>query len=162
MSTSIHFISQFGYIAIFVLFALSGLGIPVPDEALLTFVGYLSSISIMNFLAADIICFIGALSAMVINYTLGKKIGKPFLLTHGKWIKLTPSKLERVENWFDKYGPWTIVIANFIPGVRRLTSYFSGISGMNLSKYMLFAAIGSFLWCLLFNIIGYYMGVLPF
>ncbi|HEO8419674.1 Uncharacterised protein [Mycobacteroides abscessus subsp. abscessus] len=73
MSTSIQFISQYGYIAIFALFALSGLGIPVPDEALLTFVGYLTSISMMNFLLADIICFIGALSAMIINYTLGKK-----------------------------------------------------------------------------------------
>ncbi|MER2058029.1 MAG: DedA family protein [Niallia sp.] len=162
MSTSIQFISQYGYIAIFALFALSGLGIPVPDEALLTFVGYLTSISMMNFLLADIICFIGALSAMIINYTLGKKIGKPFLLTHGKWLKLTPAKLERVEKWFDKYVPWTIIIANFIPDVRRLASYFSGVSGMNLSKYILFAAIGSFLWCLLFTIIGYYIGVLPF
>ncbi|WP_400246162.1 DedA family protein [Niallia sp. JL1B1071] len=150
MSPSIQFISQYGYIAIFVLFALSGLGIPVPDEALLTFVGYLTSISMMNFLLADIICFIGALSAMVINYTLGRKIGKPFLLTHGKWVKLTPAKLERVEKWFDQYGPWTIVIANFIPGVRRLTSSFSGVSGMNLSKYTFFAAI------------GYCIGVLPF
>ena len=161
MSASMNLISHYGYLAIFGLFALSGLGIPVPDEVLLTFVGYLTSISVMNFLIAELVCFSGALSAMIINYTLGKKLGKPLLLTHGKWIKLTPAKIEKVEVWFDKYGPWAIVIANFIPGVRRITSYFSGVSGMNLSKYIVFAAIGAFFWCLLFNVIGYYIGVLP-
>ncbi len=67
---------------------------------------------------------------MLVSYFIGKKVGKPFLRKHGKWIKMTPARLEKLEKWFNKYGPWTIIIAYFIPGVRHFASYISGMNGM--------------------------------
>ncbi|CAH0149526.1 MULTISPECIES: DedA family protein [Peribacillus] len=153
-------ISNYGYFAIYGLLAMGIIGLPVPDEFLMTFVGYLSSISVLNVQGAFLVSFLGSISGMLISYFIGKKVGKPFLRKHGKWIKMTPARLERLEKWFNKYGPWTIIIAYFIPGVRHFASYISGMNGMGKRKYFIFAGAGAFSWCLVFTAFGYFIGVL--
>ncbi|AOH56159.1 DedA family protein [Peribacillus muralis] len=153
-------ISNYGYFAIYGLLALGIIGLPVPDEFMMTFVGYLSSISVLNVQGAFLVSFLGSISGMLVSYFIGKKVGKPFLKKHGKWIKMTPPRLDRLETWFNKYGPWTIIIAYFIPGVRHFASYLSGMNGMEKRKYFLFAGAGAFSWCLVFTAFGYFIGVL--
>ncbi|MGE7905073.1 DedA family protein [Peribacillus sp. NPDC094092] len=153
-------ISNYGYFAIYGLLAIGIIGLPVPDEFMMTFVGYLSSISVLNVQGAFLVGFLGSISGMLVSYFIGKKVGKPFLRKHGKWIKLTPARLERLEKWFNKYGPWTIIIAYFIPGVRHFASYISGMNGMGKRKYFIFAGAGAFSWCLVFTAFGYFIGVL--
>ncbi|WP_285765726.1 DedA family protein [Peribacillus sp. SI8-4] len=153
-------ISNYGYFAIYGLLALGIIGLPVPDEFMMTFVGYLSSISVLNVQGAFLVSFLGSISGMLVSYFIGKKVGKPFLRKHGKWVKMTPPRLEKLEAWFNKYGPWTIIIAYFIPGVRHFASYLSGMNGMGKRKYFLFAGAGAFSWCLVFTAFGYFIGVL--
>ncbi|MCK1991906.1 DedA family protein [Peribacillus muralis] len=153
-------ISNYGYFAIYGLLAIGIIGLPVPDEFMMTFVGYLSSISVLNVQGAFLVSFLGSVSGMLVSYFIGKKVGKPFLKKHGKWIKMTPPRLEKLEAWFNKYGPWTIIIAYFIPGVRHFASYLSGMNGMEKRKYLLFAGAGAFSWCLVFTAFGYFIGVL--
>lgn len=153
-------ISQYGYIAVFLLLALGIIGLPVPDEILMTFVGYLTSVAILNYELAIATSFFGAITGMTISYTIGRKIGKPFIERHGKWLGLNKLRLKRVEKWFNQYGPWTIVVGYFIPGIRHLTCYFSGISGMCVRRYLVFTCSGAFAWCLIFVTIGYYIGEL--
>ncbi len=135
-------ISNYGYFAIYGLLAIGIIGLPVPDEFMMTFVGYLSSISVLNVQGAFLVSFLGSISGMLVSYFIGKKVGKPFLRKHGKWIKMTPARLEKLEKWFNKYGPWTIIIAYFIPGVRHFASYISGMNGMGKRKYFIFAGAG--------------------
>ncbi|MFP3512593.1 DedA family protein [Peribacillus sp. SIMBA_075] len=153
-------ISNYGYFAIYGLLAIGIIGLPVPDEFMMTFVGYLSSISVLNVQGAFLVSFLGSISGMLVSYFIGKKVGKPFLRKHGKWIKMTPARLEKLENWFNKYGPWTIIIAYFIPGVRHFASYMSGMNGMGKRKYFIFAGTGAFSWCFVFTTFGYFIGVL--
>lgn len=158
MEIAKELISQYGYISIFCLLALGIVGLPVPDEILMSFVGYLASIHVLHYKSAVIASFCGAMSGMVLSYFLGKRIGKPLLVNYGKWIGLTPIRLQKVEGWFHKYGPWTIVFGYFIPGFRHVTCYLSGMSGMGTCKYLLFAGLGALIWCLIFITIGYYIG----
>ncbi|MEK3798219.1 DedA family protein [Peribacillus sp. FSL H8-0477] len=153
-------IAQYGYFAIYGMLALGMIGLPVPDEILMTFVGYLTSTSVLNFKLAVLVSFLGAITGMMGSFFLGRKLGKPLLTNHGKWIKLTPARLAMAERWFERYGPWTIVIGYYIPGIRHLTCYFSGISGMRKRQYFLYAGVGSLSWCIVFNLIGYYIGVI--
>ncbi|MCM3166657.1 DedA family protein [Peribacillus frigoritolerans] len=153
-------ISNYGYFAIYGLLAIGIIGLPVPDEFMMTFVGYLSSISVLNVQGAFLVSFLGSISGMLVSYFIGKKVGKPFLRKYGKWIKMTPARLEKLEKWFNKYGPWTIIIAYFIPGVRHFASYISGMNGMGKRKYFIFAGAGAFSWCLVFTTFGYFIGVL--
>jgi len=151
-------ISQYGYYAIFSLLALGIIGLPVPDEVLLTFVGYLVNSKVLSAVGAVSVSFCGAMSGMLISYMLGRKVGKPLLWKYGKWIKLTPARLDKVERWFDKFGPWTIVFGYYIPGIRHLTCYMSGVSGISLRKYLLYAGGGALLWVIIFITLGYFIG----
>jgi membrane protein DedA with SNARE-associated domain len=160
MDMAKELISQYGYFAIYGLLALGIIGLPVPDEIMMTFVGYLSSISVLNFQLAVFVSFLGAMTGMLFSYYIGAKIGISFLERHGKWIGLTPNKLKRAERWFQKYGPWMIPFAYFIPGIRHVASYLSGMSHMNKRVYLKFACAGAFSWCLIFNAFGYFIGVL--
>ncbi|MDA7028065.1 DedA family protein [Bacillus sp. CLL-7-23] len=153
-------ISLYGYFAIFGLLVLGIIGLPIPDEVMMTFVGYMSSIHILNYQLSILISFLGALSGMLVSYFLGNKIGKPLLDKYGKWIGLTVKRLETVHHWFNKYGPWTIVFGYFIPGVRHVTCYLSGMNEMKMKKFLIFAGAGAFIWCLVFITIGYTIGVI--
>ena len=153
-------ITGYGYIAIYGLLALGIIGLPVPDEIMMTFVGYLTSISVLNLEEALLVSFLGSITGMVVSYFVGKKVGKPFLRKYGKWLRMTPERLNRLEAWFNKYGSWTLVVAYFIPGIRHLASYLSGMNGMRSGKYMLFASAGAICWCFVFLLLGYFFGVL--
>ncbi|MFE4711462.1 MULTISPECIES: DedA family protein [Paenibacillus] len=158
MAWIMDMITQYGYFAIFALLALGIIGIPVPDEILMLFVGYLCSVMVLDFSISVLVCFIGAVTGMLTSYTLGKKLGQPLVDKHGKWIGLTTKRFEIVKRWFAKFGLWTILLGYFVPGLRHATSYISGISAMPFRKYFLTASLGSLVWVLVFTSIGYYMG----
>lgn len=154
----IEMISQYGYIAIFALLALGLLGLPVPDELLTLFVGYLSSTMVLDYSLSVLVCFIGSITGMLISYTIGLRVGQPVVDKYGKWVGLTPRRFASVKRWFFRFGNWTIFIAYFVPGIRHVTSYVSGISAMSFKKYLLVTVAGAFLWSLLFVSIGYLVG----
>lgn len=160
MELAKELISQYGYFAIFGMLVLGIVGLPIPDEVMMTFVGYLSSIHLLNYEMSLLISFSGAISGMLISYFLGKKIGKPLLDKFGKWIGLTPKRLDTVHRWFEKYGPWTILFGYFVPGIRHVTCYLSGMNEMDMKRFLLYAGSGAFIWCLVFITIGYTIGVI--
>lgn len=130
---------------------------PVPDEILMTLIGYLASTGLLHYQATVAVSFTGAMSGMLCSYTLGRKFGKPLLWRYGKWIRLSAQKLEKTEAWFKRYGPWVICIGYFIPGLRHLTCYLAGVSNMSLKKYMIFAGAGAMCWCVIFISLGYFV-----
>lgn len=158
LETVKELIIQYGYLALFGLLAVGIVGLPVPDEILMTFVGYLTSIGWMNYTAALLVSFAGAMSGMLVSYTIGHKVGKPFIWKYGKWVRLTPSRLEKAEKWFHKYGPLTVCFGYFLPGVRHFSCYLAGMSGMRLWKYFQYAGGGALIWCTLFITLGHFIG----
>ncbi len=160
MELAKELISQYGYFAIFGMLVLGIVGLPIPDEVMMTFVGYLSSIHLLNYELSLLISFSGAVSGMLISYFLGKKIGKPLLDKFGKWIGLTPKRLDTVHRWFEKYDPWTILFGYFVPGIRHVTCYLSGMNEMDMKRFLIYAGSGAFIWCLVFITIGYTIGVI--
>lgn len=154
----IDIMSQHGYWGLFILLALGVLGAPVPDELLMLFGGYLTSIATLNYGLTMFAGFLGSVTGMMISYTIGAKLGQPAIDKYGKWIGLTPKRFAKVRTWFGRYGNWTLLFAYFIPGLRHAMSYVSGISAMSFKKFVLIAVTGAFIWSLLFLSIGYYAG----
>lgn len=158
MASALQFLSDYGYVAILFLLTLGIVGLPIPDELLMTAVGYLTLIGTMKLPYALFFSFVGALSGMLISYLIGKRAGRPFLDRFGRWVGLKQHRIAKVERWMNKYGPFSIVIGYFIPGLRHVTCYLCGISRMPLRKYCLFASIGAFVWCLIFIMAGRILG----
>ncbi|WHY21056.1 DedA family protein [Paenibacillus sp. G2S3] len=154
----IEIISQYGYFAIFALMALGIIGLPVPDEVLMLFVGYLSSLMVLDFSLSVLVCFMGSITGMLISYTIGLRLGQPVVEKFGKWVGLTPKRFASMKRWFLRFGNWAIFIAYFIPGLRHVSSYISGISAMSFKKYILITTAGALTWSLLFVSIGFFVG----
>lgn len=152
------YLTQYGYVALFILLALGIVGIPVPDETLIATFGGMIAQGHFHFAGALTVTFLGSMTGMMISYTLGRKVGKPLLERYGKWIRMTPSRLQSTEVWFKRYGSWSIILGYFVPGLRHLSSYMAGISKVPFGRYLLYAAAGALLFCTTFLLIGHAVG----
>ena len=151
-------ITRYGYLAIFVLLIFGIVGLPVPDETLLTFTGYLIYRSELSMPLAFAAAVAGSASGMTISYTLGRSFGLALLHRFGKHVHLTPERLARAHAWFERIGHWALTVGYFIPGVRHLTAYAAGMTEVAPHQFALFAYSGTILWVTAFLSLGYFLG----
>ncbi|AWB44181.1 hypothetical protein DCC85_08060 [Paenibacillus sp. CAA11] len=158
MSAVMSYVAQYGYLAMYGLLALGFIGIPVPDETLVVVFGGLSAEGHFNFWIALLATFLGSMTGMMVSYSLGRGVGKPLLDRYGKWIFITPKRLAATEKWFLKFGNWTVLFGYFVPGLRQITSYLSGVYKLPLRTYVTFAGIGAAVWSFTFMYLGFTFG----
>jgi membrane protein DedA with SNARE-associated domain len=151
-------ITHYGYFAVFVLLALGIVGLPVPDETLLTFTGYLIFKGHLSPPLAFASALGGSASGITLSYALGREFGVALLRRFGKYLHLSPERLDRAHQWFQRVGHWALTFGYFIPGVRHLTAYAAGISGLEPRSFAAFAYPGAALWVTTFLSIGYFLG----
>jgi membrane protein DedA with SNARE-associated domain len=151
-------ITQYGYEAIFLLLVLGIVGLPVPDETLLTFTGYLVFKGHLSLPLAFISAFTGSASGITVSYALGRVFGMALIHRFGRFLHLTPERLDRAHAWFERIGQWALTFGYFIPGVRHLTAYAAGISSLEPPRFAIFAYTGSVLWVSTFLSLGYLLG----
>src|ERR687892_1992338 len=80
------------------------------------------------------------------------KLGRckpPLIVMYGRFVFLTPKKLERAEHWLARYEAGGIFFARLLPVVRHLISIPAGIVRMNFALFSVMTTVGSFLWCLI-------------
>jgi membrane protein DedA with SNARE-associated domain len=157
-ASALHLIEQHGYLGLYISLALGLLGIPIPDETLLTFTGYLVFRGQLGYVPVVLVAVLGSLTGMSLSYWIGRLVGTPFIHRYGKYMHITPERIEKEQIWFHKYGAKSIIFGYFLPGLRHLTAYISGISKFNFSKFMATAAIGSTIWAVLFITLGRVIG----
>ena len=157
-SQILAWITEYGYLAIFVLLIFGIVGLPIPDETLLTFTGYLIYRGELSMPLAFAAAAAGSASGMTISYTLGRSFGLALLHRFGKHVHLTPERLARAHAWFERIGHWALTVGYFIPGVRHLTAYAAGMTEVAPHQFALFAYSGTVLWVTAFLSLGYFLG----
>ena len=144
-----------GYLTLLVLMIGEGTGLPIPSEVIMPYVGYsayLGGISLyLGFLVGTIGSFIGSLIA----YFIGYKLGYPFLKKYGRYVLIDSQRLDRLHQWFLKYGDPAVFGFRFVPELRALISYPAGVAGMGLLRFSLFTFLGHSIWDLALVILGY-------
>ncbi|GAB6156020.1 hypothetical protein JCM17380_47720 [Desulfosporosinus burensis] len=150
--------NQYGYIVLFVALLLELIAFPTPGEALMTYCGFLVFQGKLNLGISIIVATLGVILGITISYFIGRTLGTPFFQKYGSYIHFGPDKLEKTSQWFERYGNGLLVIAYFIPGVRHITGYFSGIAKIPYVKFALNAYIGAFIWTGTFISLGKILG----
>ena len=158
--TEMHFawVTEYGYPAIFVLLMLGIIGVPVPDETLLAFTGYLAFKQSLALGPALLTGFLGSACGISVSYGLGRTLGFYVIGRWGRWLHVNPEQLQQVRRWYERRGKYTLVVGYFIPGVRHLTAYLAGSSQLPGRTFVLFAWTGSLLWSASFILLGYLLG----
>lgn len=154
----IELLQQYGYIAIFLFLVLGIVGLPLPDEIMMAFIGYLASIGSLNLYFTYLSALIGSASGITFSYILGQRLGYPFLKKYGSKFFITRRRLLISQLLFRKYGNWLLFIGYFIPGVRHVTAYLAGIAKMSFHRFAIYAYSGAIVWCATFIGLGYMLG----
>jgi membrane protein DedA with SNARE-associated domain len=152
-----QFVSQYGYVGLFGSLVLGIVGLPLPDEWLLTFAGSLISQGRMQFVATVLVGVLGSISGMSLSYYVGHRFGLPLLEKYGGKIGITPSKLGKAEGWFARFGKFAVTFGYFVPGVRHLTALTAGIGKWSYRTFLAYAVPGGLIWVLTFIGAGVYL-----
>jgi undecaprenyl-diphosphatase len=156
LETLIALIVQYGYVGLYGLLAISIVGPPIPDEFLMTFVGFLSSSGQINPLWAITAAASGSITGITITYFIGRFFHDRILPRLEKHVGT--ARLEKALHWYQWNGAILLIIGYFIPGVRHLTGYISGMSHLSYRRFALFAYSGAILWASFFIILGRLLG----
>ncbi len=158
MDTLHTIISHYGYAGIYAWLMVGIFGVPVPDETLLFFTGYLVSRGDLGLIPSLAAAGAGTITGGTVNYLVGRTLGARLLARYGHFVRLTPERLARVDRWFTRVGRWSLSLAYFFPGLRHLTPLAAGMAKLRFRVFALFAYGGGLCWSATFVLAGYYGG----
>lgn len=154
----INLIETLGYGGIFVAMTLESACIPLPSEVIMPFAGFAVSDGKLSFIGITIVGVLGNLVGSWIAYFVGLKGGRPFLEKYGKYVLITPSKLDMAHNWFERYGHEAVFISRMLPAIRTFISLPAGIVEMDFKKFTIYTLLGSIPWVLFLGYVGVMLG----
>ncbi len=153
-------IKTVGYLGIFaIVFLESGMmvGFFFPGDSLLFTAGFLASQDLLDIRILIAGCFIFAVMGDSVGYYIGQKFGrKLFNKEDSVWFH--KSHLTKAQNFYDKHGNKTIILARFIPVVRAFAPVVAGIGLMRYKNFVIYNLIGAVLWAIIIPLLGYYLG----
>jgi membrane protein DedA with SNARE-associated domain len=151
-------IGNHGFPAVLGLMTLESACIPVPSEVIQLFAGYLVSLHRMSLFAAVSAGVLGNLIGSWIAWTVGYYGGRPFIERWGRYIHVTPARLERSERWFDQHGEVAVLIGRCVPIIRTFISLPAGVARMPFWRFSIFTLIGCVPWVLGLTLLGVQVG----
>jgi membrane protein DedA with SNARE-associated domain len=151
-------ISHWGYLGIIALMAIESACIPLPSEIIMPFSGFLvfkGELSLWGIATAGALgCVLGSIPA----YYLGKLGGRPLIEKYGKWVLISPNDLNWADRAFNRYGEIIIFVGRLLPAVRTFIAFPAGVAGMNMTRFLIYTFVGSFIWCYLLGWAGVKLG----
>ena len=157
MDVVFHWVAQYGYVALIGSMMLGIIGLPIPDETLLMFPGYLVFKNSLQLHFVMLSAFLGSVAGISLSYEIGRRYGLSVLLKlHIPFF--SEEKFESARDWYRRFGKWTLIIGYFIPGIRHLTAFTAGVSGLRYRSFGLFAYTGALIWSTTFILLGELVG----
>jgi membrane-associated protein len=152
-----HLIETFGTIGLIVtIFAESSLIFFLPGDTLLFTAGLLASQGKLNIAVVLLGSFAAAVAGNQVAYVVGNRLG-PSLFKPGSRL-FKAEYVARANEYFDKFGSRTIVLARFIPAVRTFAPILAGIGTMRYRTFATYNVVGALLWAIGVTLLGYTLG----
>jgi membrane protein DedA with SNARE-associated domain len=154
MSELLSFLVEHGYTIIFLWVALDQAGLPLPAIPLLLAAGALAGMGQLTLPTVLLVCVVASVPIDAFWYWLGRRRGAR-VLNLLCVLSLEPDFCVRnTEDLFRKLGPFSVIIAKFVPGLQTLAPPMSGLTGMNLGTFLMLDAVGALIWASTFVVIG--------
>ena len=160
----LFFVQQYGdwvYALLFaIIFTETGVVIApfLPGDSLLFVAGALCVTEGMSLPLLMVLLIVAAILGDAVNYSVGRWFGDALVR---RTRLISPEKLQYTQNFFEKHGPKTIVIARFLPIVRTMAPFVAGFSGMQAKRFLTYNVTGGILWVASLTVAGYLFGNIP-
>lgn len=151
---------SFGTIGLFlIIFAESGLliGFFLPGDSLLFTAGLFAAKGDLNIIVILVGSFAAAVLGDQVGYAFGKRAG-PAIFRRPNSRVFKQTYVEKADEFFDRHGAKTVVLARFVPIVRTFAPILAGVGKMQYRTFLTYNIIGGFLWAVGVTSIGYFLG----
>jgi membrane protein DedA with SNARE-associated domain len=151
-------VGHWGYGAIFVVVVLGNFGLPLPEETVLVLGGYMAWQGTLRLAA---VLAVGVVSAAIgdnLGYWMGRRYGRATLERYGRWVAITPERLEVVWRFVLRHGSLGVFAARFFPGLRIMAGPIAGASGLGLTRFVVANLLGALCYVPYAVGIGYALG----
>ena len=147
-----------GYLGIVGLMGIESACIPLPSEIIMPFAGYLVYKGVFNLFWVATAGAIGCNVGSVVAYWIGARGGRPLVERYGKWVLMSHRDLDRMTNFFNKYGGITVLVGRLLPVVRTFIAFPAGIAKMPQLRFHIYTFVGSWPWCFALAYAGMKLG----
>lgn len=151
-------LDHYGYLAVAGLVAVEDFGVPVPGETILIAAAVYAGAGRLNIVVVASLGFAAAVIGDNIGFAIGHYGGRPLALRVGRYVFLTPARLDKAEEFVTRHGGKVVTVARFIEGLRQANGIIAGVAGMRWSKFLIFNALGAALWAGAWSALGYAAG----
>jgi membrane protein DedA with SNARE-associated domain len=158
-----NLLQTIGWPGVVAIMTLESANIPIPSEVTMPLAGWMlvqarGGTALQAVWLGGLFGALGCTIGSIISYALGLWGGRPLIERYGKWIMVNEEDLEKADRWFARWGDWAAFISRLLPIVRTFISFPAGVTKMNFPRFVLFTFIGSFIWCALLALGGFYLG----
>lgn len=151
------------YLILFlVIFVETGLVIMpfLPGDSLLFAAGSFAARGSLNVWYVIILLFVAAFLGDTVNYLIGKFLGPR--VYKKDYLLIKRAHLIKTQQFYEKHGGKTIIIARFIPIIRTFAPFIAGVGNMEYGKFISYNIIGGAIWVVGLTMLGYFFGQIPF
>ena len=151
-------LNNYGYLAVAGLVLIEDFGLPVPGETVLILGAVYAGSGRLSIVLVVLLGFLGAVVGDNIGFAIGRFGGRRLVKRWGRYILLTPERLDKATAFFERHGGKVIAIARFVEGLRQVNGIVAGTTGMHWAKFLPFNALGAALWVGVWSAVGYFSG----
>ena len=164
-------LAHYGAFAVFVLMLIDAV-FPAASELVMVYAGALASgalaheVDVFGWHGSGLAAYVAVVAAGVVGYQLGailgwwvgRRGGRPFLERRGRWLHLSPERIDRADRWFDRWDDWAVFLGRITPVARSFISIPAGVFEMPFRRYNVFTLAGNTLWCVALAGAGWALG----
>lgn len=151
-------LDHYGYLAVAGLVFLEDFGVPVPGETILILGAVYAGTGRLSIYLVGLLAFLAAVLGDNTGFAIGHFGGRRLVDRYGRYVLLTPERVDKASGFFDRHGGKIVVVARFIEGLRQANGIIAGISGMRWLRFLFFNVIGAALWVAVWTSVGYFSG----
>lgn len=133
----------------------------LPGDSLLFAAGTFAARGDLNVWVLFFSLSVAAVIGDALNYAVGRYLGPKLFRKEGSRF-LKKENLDRTHDFFERYGPATIIIARFLPIVRTFAPFVAGMGRMGYPRFLTYNVVGGVCWVALFTFAGYFFANIPF
>jgi membrane-associated protein len=132
----------------------------LPGDSLLFLAGTVVASAGLNVHLLVLVLACAAIVGDSVNYAVGRYIGpRAFDRPDSRWLR--KEYLTRTQQFYERYGGLTIIVARFVPIVRTFAPFLAGVAAMPYARFLSYNVIGGSLWIASLVYAGYLFGNIP-
>lgn len=131
----------------------------LPGDSLLFAAGSLAAAGAFDLPLLLGLLTVAAILGDTLNYWIGRRVGDRVFTEESRFFK--QKHLLRTQQFYERHGGKTIILARFLPIVRTFAPFVAGIGHMHYGRFWAYNAVGGILWVWGFGLLGYLFGNLP-